>query len=229
MLPYFRFCLPIFLALLALGGAGCGRKDSGAITDPLVLTPAMALTDLKAHTLFYNAVARPWLLEKRPDLVPAEERAQPTPRVREMAQAVQNPKLFRQLDRQGRFDALLLTGDPSQYRPLLDHLLDAQDWKLTYLDHTSLIFRRDAGGMDAGGAGAGTGEALGPAEEGAGARAGADRRQAGGDPAAGGGEGVARSGGKAERQRCRNSGARGRSTAWRRATGRGRWRRQIAP
>ena len=59
-------------------------------------------------------------------------------------QAVQNPKLFRQLDRQHRFDTLLLVGDPSQYRPLLEHLLEAKDWTLQYLDHTSLIYRRSA-------------------------------------------------------------------------------------
>jgi tetratricopeptide (TPR) repeat protein len=41
-----------------------------------------------------------------------------------------------------RFDALLLSGDPTQYRPLLEHLIETRDWTLQYLDHTSLIFER---------------------------------------------------------------------------------------
>lgn len=60
-----------------------------------------------------------------------------------MVQAVENPKLFRQLDRKFHFDAILLVGDPSQYRPLIEHLLEAKDWTLSYLDHTSLVYRRD--------------------------------------------------------------------------------------
>jgi tetratricopeptide (TPR) repeat protein len=40
---------------------------------------------------------------------------------------------------------LLLTGDPSQYRPLLDHLVETKDWTLRYVDHTSLIFGRGGG------------------------------------------------------------------------------------
>ena len=63
-------------------------------------------------------------------------------------QAVENPKLFRQLDRQYRFDALLLIGDPSQYRQLLEHLLEANDWTLTYLDHAALIYKRGGSGRE---------------------------------------------------------------------------------
>jgi tetratricopeptide (TPR) repeat protein len=66
-------------------------------------------------------------------------------RSRAFPQAVQNPKIFRQLDRQYRFDALLLVGDPSEYRPLLEHLVETKDWTLRYVDHTSMVFRRDNG------------------------------------------------------------------------------------
>jgi tetratricopeptide (TPR) repeat protein len=59
-----------------------------------------------------------------------------------MAQAVQNPKLFRQLDRQEHFDALLIAGDPNQSRPLLDHLRKSGDWSLEWADAFALIFRR---------------------------------------------------------------------------------------
>ena len=63
-------------------------------------------------------------------------------------QAPQNPKLFRQLDRQHRFDTVLLLDDPSRYQRLLDHLLepepDKRDFKLVYLDHWALVFKRGA-------------------------------------------------------------------------------------
>ena len=106
-------------------------------------TPMLAIDALTAKSLYYNAAARPWLLARRPDLLQPEDKDARSERVRSFVQAVQNPKLFRQLDRRNRFDALLLVGDPSQNRPLLEHLLQTKDWTLTYLDHTSLVFKRD--------------------------------------------------------------------------------------
>ena len=41
-----------------------------------------------------------------------------------------------------QFDALLLSGDPTTYKPLLKHLADAKDFVLTWLDNAVLIFRR---------------------------------------------------------------------------------------
>jgi tetratricopeptide (TPR) repeat protein len=112
--------------------------------DPLLTTPKLALEALSAHALYYNGPARPWLLKERPELLSSEDKDDPKSLARSFAQAVEDPKLFRQLDRQHRFDTLFLVGDPSQYHPLLEHLLEAKDWTLVYLDHTSLIFKRDA-------------------------------------------------------------------------------------
>jgi len=111
--------------------------------DPLLASPTIALESLQAKTLYFNNAARPWLLAQRPDLLAGEDRDENSERTRGLTQAVQNPKLFRQLDRQYRFDAVLLTGDPSQYKPLLDHLVETKDWRLHFADHTSLVFRRD--------------------------------------------------------------------------------------
>jgi tetratricopeptide (TPR) repeat protein len=110
-----------------------------------LITPMLAIDALRAKSLYYNGAARPWLLARRPDLLQADDTGAQSARGRSFAQAVQNPKLFRQLDRRNRFDTLLLIGDPSQYRPLLDHLLETKDWTLTYLDHTSLVFKREVG------------------------------------------------------------------------------------
>ena len=107
-------------------------------------TPEVAIRALTSKSLYYNGAARPWLLQWRPDLLADEDRDEKSDRARGMVQAVENPKLFRQLDRKYHFDALLLVGDPSQYRPLIEHLLEAKDWTLSYLDHTSLVYRRDA-------------------------------------------------------------------------------------
>lgn len=116
--------------------------------SPLVFTPQIALEKLAAKSLYFNSLANPWLTEKRPDLLTAEDREPAGARSRAFAQATQSPKLFRQLDRQYRFDTLLLIGDPSNYQRLLDHLLepepDQRDFRLVYLDHWALVFKRDA-------------------------------------------------------------------------------------
>jgi tetratricopeptide (TPR) repeat protein len=111
--------------------------------NPLLDSPRLALESLQAHSLYYNGRARPWLLSLRPDLLTAEDRDADSERSRAFPQMVQNPKLFRQLDWKYRFEALLFIGDPSEYRPLLDHLVERKDWTLRYVDHTSMVFRRD--------------------------------------------------------------------------------------
>ncbi len=136
----------IFALVVALAGwgvwliVGATRKP-----DPELTSPKLALEQLQAKSLYFNIAARPWLLAWRPDLLTEEDRDADSPRSRAFVQAVQNPKLFRQLDRQYRFDAVLLVGDPSQYKPLLDHLADTKDWAPRYVDHTSIVLRRDGG------------------------------------------------------------------------------------
>ena len=111
--------------------------------NPELAEPRAAIAALAAKSLYYNAAARPWLLARRADLLTAEDRDEHSERSRGFAQAVENPKLFRQLDRRHRFDTLLLVGDPSQYRPMLDHLSEAKDWTLVWLDHASMVFKRE--------------------------------------------------------------------------------------
>ena len=135
------------LALAILGVLALGVKVwlfTGR-DGPLLATPRLAIEALPAgQSLYFNGAALPWLLAQRAELLTEEERDERSGRARVMVQAVQNPKLFRQLDRQRRFGALLLTGDPSQYRPLLEHLLEAKDFAPVYVDATSVIFQRDA-------------------------------------------------------------------------------------
>jgi tetratricopeptide (TPR) repeat protein len=147
---FFRTRRLLFFAVVALSLAGVVAgtgiwRGWFAQHNPLLDSPQLALEALQAKSLYYNGRARPWLLSQRPDLLTPEDRDADSERSRALRQAVQNPKLFRQLDRNYRFDALLLVGDPSEYRPLLDHLVETKDWTLRYVDHTSLVFQRGNG------------------------------------------------------------------------------------
>src|SRR3954447_16887206 len=66
----------------------------GRRPNPLLTTPALALEQLQAKSLYYNGPAWPWLHERRPDLLGEGERYPDSQRVRSFTQAVQNPKLF---------------------------------------------------------------------------------------------------------------------------------------
>jgi tetratricopeptide (TPR) repeat protein len=63
---------------------------------------------------------------------------------RAVAQATQDSRLFRDLDRQVRFDTLWLSGDPSSFKPLLEHLIKTGDFGPVWVDHTSILLQRGA-------------------------------------------------------------------------------------
>src|SRR6185295_11722275 len=54
---------------------------------------------------------------------------------------------FRELDRETRFAGIWLLGDPSWFKPLLEHLIETNDFTLSYVDHSSIVFGR-AGGSE---------------------------------------------------------------------------------
>ena len=114
--------------------------------DPRVVTPVIAISQLDAKSLFFSNEARPWLVKLRPEILHADDSNPDSSRTRAMQQANVNPKLFRQLDRQVRFDTVLLLGDPSGYQRLLDHLIEPEpskrDFQLVYLDHWAYVFKR---------------------------------------------------------------------------------------
>ena len=104
--------------------------------DPRLAGEQLAIAQLAdVHYLFFSPGSHADLLAARPDLVAAaNERA--------FAVGLQTPSEFRSLDHQRQFDALLLSGDPTTYKPLLHHLADSKDFVLTWLDNANLIFRR---------------------------------------------------------------------------------------
>jgi len=142
----YGFTLILLLAAICTGGFFGMRWAWRKLfpPSPLVMTPVLALQELKAESLYFNAPARPWLMQLRPDLITEEDRNEFSKRSVALNQSVQDTKLFRQMDRQYRFDKILLLDDPSQYSRLLDHLLDTKDFKLVYLDHWARVFERNA-------------------------------------------------------------------------------------
>ena len=111
-------------------------KSAHQAVDPKLEHEQLALAQIQdVHSLFYAPGSHADLQAARPDLIAgANERA--------FAQAVQAPAVFRSLDHQKQFDAVLLSGDPTTYKPLLHHLADSRDFVLAWLDNSDLLFRR---------------------------------------------------------------------------------------
>lgn len=107
-----------------------------APVDPRLLHEQLGLGQVRdVHYLFFTPGSHADLLAERPDLLAAaDEHA--------FAKAVQVPEAFRELDHGRQFEALLLSGDPTTYKPLLKHLSESKDFVLTWLDNSVLIFRR---------------------------------------------------------------------------------------
>ncbi len=104
--------------------------------DPRLAGEQLAIGRLQdAHYVFYSPGSHADIVAARPDLAAAaNERA--------FARGLQVPETFRALDHARQFDAVLLSGDPTTYKPLLQHFSDTRDWALTWLDNANLIFRR---------------------------------------------------------------------------------------
>ncbi len=126
------FSRAVAAVLLVLAG-GCGKP---AATDARLAAPtalADAATEAGAQHVFFNPQARKFLIAAGRDLAPA------TPGE---FSAVENPALWRRLDRQTRFDAVVLAGQPSDYAALLRHLRGSPDFRLARLDNWGVLFLR---------------------------------------------------------------------------------------
>ncbi|NBV87109.1 MAG: hypothetical protein EBS01_12800 [Verrucomicrobia bacterium] len=99
-----------------------------------------------AKSVYFNGAVWSEALQIKPGWLQPEDHAAGSEHLRSLAQAALSPKLFRQLDRQERFDALLLAGDPVQFRALSEHLQKTQDWSLEWVDAWCSVYRRQKGG-----------------------------------------------------------------------------------
>ena len=109
--------------------------------------PAFAhLEGLGVKTVYFNGAALPAVIKRNPAWLQPGDRLAGSEHIRSLAQAALSPKLFRQLDRQEHFDALLLVGDPVQFRALTEHLIKTQDWSLSWVDSWCSVYSRQTGG-----------------------------------------------------------------------------------
>jgi tetratricopeptide (TPR) repeat protein len=127
----------------ALALVGCEQKPSVPLTFNAVET-FRYLGEERPWVMFFNGPALEELRARRPVWLKESDVQPQADRVRAMVQATQNPRLFRQLDRQEHFEVLLLAGDPIQSRPLLEHLWKSGDWSLEWADAFALVYRRGA-------------------------------------------------------------------------------------
>ncbi len=132
----------LLLAVVAVGGWWLTRGEAPlgeAFTTPQLALEALEKSGGLPHQSLYSTPAlADWLATQ-----PGWSAAVPEPeRLRSFAGTTHDPKAWRRLDRQQRFDAVWLVGDPAEFRPLLDHLRDSPDWTLVHLDWTSYLFRR---------------------------------------------------------------------------------------
>lgn len=145
-----RYFAASFVALLFV--VGCGFALWWATRPPVPVspelgTPALSLRSLPPTLpgpLFFNLQALPFLKENWQQWGGAFGSTSQLPE--ELAvpfdASTRNPQEWRVLDRKWRFGAVLLTGDPANFRPLLEHLRSSSDWKLTQIDPTSFLFQR---------------------------------------------------------------------------------------
>ncbi len=111
-------------------------------------SPKLALASIDAaqrtKPLYFNRAALPWIKEHWQDWQAAFGKEAPAPEAlaAEFDLGLQSAKVWRASDRKWRFGAVLLTGDPAVFRPLLNALREAPDWTLTSLDPTSYLFER---------------------------------------------------------------------------------------
>lgn len=132
------FTVPLLCGLVLVGG--CSRERPVAVHSPAAALERLELQGVS--NVYFTGAAFASLAAQPPRWLRAQDRDAASPRVRAMAQAALDPKLFRQLDRQDRFEVLILAGDPVRYRPLQEHLLRTQDWTLEWVDPWCLLYRR---------------------------------------------------------------------------------------
>lgn len=145
-----RYIAAAVVALLFVAAVGCAlwvATRPSSPPSPELITPAICLGTLPsppAGPLFFNLEALGFLKAdwEKWEAAYGSSSALPEEMAIQFDAATRAPQVWRALDRKWRFGAVLLTGDPGNFRPLLDHLRASEDWKLTQIDPTSYLFKR---------------------------------------------------------------------------------------
>lgn len=122
----------VIVCLLALILAGCRRAE---VADPRLKSPAVLAEkarELGLKNPYLNPSARNSLRElglpmsdDLPDKQPADAAE------------------WRKIDRSQRFDGVVLAGPINEFLPLLNHLVDSPDFRLSAVDNWGVIFTRN--------------------------------------------------------------------------------------
>ncbi len=134
--------LIVSLTLVVQGGLTALSSWSRETTQNIRLLAPVDLLDLAAKSgrpVFYNPAAANLIAVHSPGLL------DPAISQTERASLVQSPVAFRARDRATPFAAVLVSGNLSEARPLIDLLLTSPNWHLESADHHGLLFRRGSG------------------------------------------------------------------------------------
>lgn len=125
-----RVLASIVLASLA-AMAGCGRVEQAPqVGSPSILADEARERGLK--NLFVNPSAQAVVAGAQPSDADASL----------AATACRNPSEWRKLDRDRRFDGVLLTGSLAEFQPLLNHLAESPDFRVALVNHWGVLFTR---------------------------------------------------------------------------------------
>lgn len=112
--------------------AACSRTDPAISTqDAAPVALVTAAGELRLKNVFVNPSARPAM--GGADLAVAAP---------DDDTASRDASAWRKLDRDRRFDGVLLAGPLVEFRPLLAHLVESPDFRLVRVDHWGFLFTR---------------------------------------------------------------------------------------
>ena len=136
----------LVIAAVAAAAGACllwkhTQKPWRPVSEDLT-TPKLAIANLSEQPVFFSPLGRDWLARVKPAAIPPPARDSQSAFSKRLSLATQGPVIFRELDREVRFSAVWLLGEPSWFKTLMEHLLETKDFSVTYVDHTSIIFRR---------------------------------------------------------------------------------------
>ncbi|MEO8824328.1 MAG: hypothetical protein ABI443_00705 [Chthoniobacterales bacterium] len=88
----------------------------------------------KVKNIYFNPYMRRFIAPLHPEWIKNNDTS--------WQRAASNPVVWRELDRNQRFDLVLLSGPVAEYQELLDHLQSSPDWQLVYIDNGGFAFAR---------------------------------------------------------------------------------------
>jgi tetratricopeptide (TPR) repeat protein len=99
---------------------------------------AEAVKDIPANATFANAATLSQFMLLAPDSV-----GRLTPQ--QAAGLAVNPTAWRKAARLAQWNAVVLSGSATEYRPLLEHLITSSDWRLALVTNQGYLFLRNTG------------------------------------------------------------------------------------